>query len=89
MLLLNLARHSVGLPPCTQKIIEKKVKRVVIGTLDPNPDHAGRAVKILEKHGIEVTTNILPERCWSLNPGFFKWISLNKTICNLKDGYDS
>ncbi|MCH2206604.1 MAG: bifunctional diaminohydroxyphosphoribosylaminopyrimidine deaminase/5-amino-6-(5-phosphoribosylamino)uracil reductase RibD [Lentisphaerales bacterium] len=71
-------------PPCTQKIIDNKIKRVVIGTLDPNPDHAGRAVKILQDQNIDVTTNIISERCWSLNPGFFKWISQGKPYVILK-----
>lgn len=71
-------------PPCTQKIIDKKIKRVVIGTLDPNPDHAGKAVKILEKHNISVKTSVAAKRCWSLNPGFLKWISQKKPYVILK-----
>ena len=71
-------------PPCTEKIIEKNIKRVVIGTLDPNPEHAGKAVKILKEHQISVTTSVAAERCWSLNLGFFKWISQKKPYVILK-----
>ena len=41
-------------PPCTDAIIAAGIKRVVIGTVDPNPKHAGRAFKILRRAGIEV-----------------------------------
>src|ERR1700691_4054890 len=34
-------------PPCTDAIIAVGIKRVVIGTTDPNPKHAGRAFRIL------------------------------------------
>ena len=39
-------------PPCADAIIEAGIARVVIGAIDPNPAHAGRAVKILTKAGI-------------------------------------
>ncbi|HXR05006.1 MAG TPA: bifunctional diaminohydroxyphosphoribosylaminopyrimidine deaminase/5-amino-6-(5-phosphoribosylamino)uracil reductase RibD, partial [Verrucomicrobiae bacterium] len=41
-------------PPCTDAIIAAGIKRVVIGTMDPNPKHAGRAFKILKRAGVEV-----------------------------------
>jgi len=41
-------------PPCTEAIITAGIKRVVVGTTDPNPKHSGRAFKILRRAGIEV-----------------------------------
>jgi diaminohydroxyphosphoribosylaminopyrimidine deaminase/5-amino-6-(5-phosphoribosylamino)uracil reductase len=41
-------------PPCTDAIIAAEIRRVVIGTADPNPKHAGRAFKILRRAGVEV-----------------------------------
>jgi diaminohydroxyphosphoribosylaminopyrimidine deaminase/5-amino-6-(5-phosphoribosylamino)uracil reductase len=43
-------------PPCTDSIIAVGIKRVVVGTTDPNPKHSGRAFKILRRAGIEVTS---------------------------------
>ncbi len=41
-------------PPCTDAIIAAGIKKVVVGTTDPNPKHAGKGFKILERAGIEV-----------------------------------
>ncbi len=41
--------HYGKTPPCVDKIIENKFKRVVVGTLDPNPLVSGKGVKNLEK----------------------------------------
>jgi diaminohydroxyphosphoribosylaminopyrimidine deaminase/5-amino-6-(5-phosphoribosylamino)uracil reductase len=41
-------------PPCTGAIIAAGIKRVVIGTTDPNPKHAGKGFKILKRAGVEV-----------------------------------
>jgi len=43
-------------PPCTDAIIAAGIKRVVVGAMDPNPKHTGRAFKILRHAGIEVVT---------------------------------
>lgn len=71
-------------PPCTERVIKSGIKKVFIGTLDPNPDHAGKAVEILKKAGIEVEHGILKERCWNLNLPFFKWIQTGKPLVTLK-----
>jgi diaminohydroxyphosphoribosylaminopyrimidine deaminase/5-amino-6-(5-phosphoribosylamino)uracil reductase len=41
-------------PPCTDAIVAAGIKRVIVGTVDPNPKHAGRAFKILRRAGIAV-----------------------------------
>jgi len=40
--------------PCAERILEKQIKRVVIGMLDPNPDIYRRGVELLTRSGIEV-----------------------------------
>ena len=60
--------------PCSEAILNAGLRRVVIGTLDPNPAHAGRAVSILRERGVEVRSGVLEEECRRLNLAFNKWI---------------
>ena len=57
-------------PPCTELIIASGITRVVIGTLDPNPEHSGRAVSLLEEAGILVVAGVLEAECTNLNEDF-------------------
>ncbi|MEY4916550.1 MAG: Riboflavin biosynthesis protein RibD : Diaminohydroxyphosphoribosylaminopyrimidine [Verrucomicrobiota bacterium] len=41
-------------PPCTDAIIAAGIKKIVVGTTDPNPQHAGKGFKILKRAGVEV-----------------------------------
>ena len=61
-------------PPCTDAIIAAGIKRVVIGATDPNPKHAGKGFKILERAGIEVVHGIMAAECARLNEAFNHWI---------------
>lgn len=58
-------------PPCAQRLIQEKVKKVVISNLDPNPNVLGRGVELLKSHGIEVTHGILAHEGEKLNEVFF------------------
>jgi diaminohydroxyphosphoribosylaminopyrimidine deaminase/5-amino-6-(5-phosphoribosylamino)uracil reductase len=73
-------------PACVDAIIAARVRRVVIGTLDPNPRHAGRAVGILKAAGIAVRTGVLENQCRELNPGFNKWITTGMPYVIAKAG---
>jgi diaminohydroxyphosphoribosylaminopyrimidine deaminase/5-amino-6-(5-phosphoribosylamino)uracil reductase len=66
--------HYGKTPPCTEAIIESGIKRVVIGSLDPNPLVSGKGVLILREHGIEVVENVLKEECDKINEVFFYYI---------------
>ena len=59
-------------PPCAQLIISSNIKRVVISTVDPNPNVNGSGIKLLREAGIEVTTNVLEKEGRELNKFFFK-----------------
>ena len=77
-------------PPCTEAIIAAGIKRVVIGTTDLNPKHAGKGFEILQRAGIKVfglrrhvgalkngvmsPHSKLAEECVKLNELFNHWI---------------
>ncbi len=62
-------------PPCTEALIASGIKRVYVGSSDPNPLVAGKGVSVLREHGIEVTENFLTEECDALNDIFFHYIT--------------
>lgn len=59
---------------CTVAIIKSGVRNLVIGTLDPNPKHAGRGIEQLENAGVSVRLGILGDECAALNENYNKWI---------------
>ena len=71
-------------PPCTKRIIEEGIGRVVIGALDKNPLYCGAAVKILQEAGIAVETGVLADECEKMNESFFWWITQKKPFVLLK-----
>lgn len=58
-------------PPCAQRLIKEKFKRVFIANLDPNPHVFGQGVKLLRDHGIEVEHGFLPDLGEEINEVFF------------------
>lgn len=66
--------HYGKTPPCTEIILEKKIGRVFIGSMDSNPLVGGKGAEILRKAGVEVETGILEEECLRLNEVFFHYI---------------
>ena len=73
-------------PPCTELICNRKFKFVSIGTLDPNPSHAGRALKIFDEHNIKYEVGVLEKECRDLNRIFFKYITAKRPYVLLKMG---
>ena len=67
--------HYGKTPPCTEAIIAQKIKRVVIGSRDPNPKVSGKGIKMLQEAGIEVIEDFMREECDRLNPVFFHYIT--------------
>ena len=67
--------HYGKTPPCTEAIIEHKIKKVVIGSRDPNPKVAGKGAQILRESGITVVQDFMREECDRLNPVFFHYIT--------------
>lgn len=76
--------HYGKTPPCTDIIIQSGIKRVLIGSSDPNPDVAGKGVKKLRENGIEVIENVLKEECDEINEVFFHYITTGTPFVVMK-----
>lgn len=81
---LEPCSHFGKTPPCTEIIIEKKIKRVIIGASDPNPLVAGKGIEKLRNAGIEVICGVLEKECIELNEIFFKYIKTGIPFVSLK-----
>lgn len=76
--------HEGKTPPCTNLIIEKKIRRVVIGTQDINPFVAGKGIAQLKAAGIEVVVGVLEQECRWLNEVFFHYMKTKRPFVTLK-----
>jgi diaminohydroxyphosphoribosylaminopyrimidine deaminase/5-amino-6-(5-phosphoribosylamino)uracil reductase len=89
---LEPCSHYGKTPPCAQKLIDYGIKRAVIAVVDPNPEVAGRGIKMLREAGIKVEVGLLKEEARTLNESFFKYIQSDFPFVYLKkaqtlDGY--
>jgi diaminohydroxyphosphoribosylaminopyrimidine deaminase/5-amino-6-(5-phosphoribosylamino)uracil reductase len=81
---LEPCSHHGRTPPCAHALIAAGIKRVVIATLDANPQVHGQGVEKLRQAGIEVTTGILQPQAQQLNNAFAKFIRTGTPYVTLK-----
>lgn len=81
---LEPCSHYGKTPPCAKKIVEKGIKKVFIGILDPNPLVSGKGISILKHAGIDVETDILSEELRKQNEVFLHFIKEKTPFCLLK-----
>lgn len=81
---LEPCSHYGHTPPCAKAIIEHKIKKVYIGSLDPNPLVSGKGIQMLKNAGIKVETGIMEKECNAINPIFFKYIKTGLPYVVLK-----
>ena len=74
---LEPCSHTGKQPPCTEAILDAGIKRVYVGSNDPNPLVSGNGIWQLRMAEVEVVTNCMKDECDALNPVFFHYITEN------------
>lgn len=67
--------HYGNTPPCTEIIVKKKVKRVVVAMHDPNPRVNCNGIDLLSKHGIKVEVGLCGDMAARLNRHYLEYIT--------------
>lgn len=81
---LEPCAHVGKTPPCADLIIEKGVKKVVVGCIDPFGAVAGRGVEKLKNAGLSVTVGVLEKECQWVNRRFFTFHQKQRPYIILK-----
>ena len=89
---LEPCAHFGKTPPCSDLIIENNIPNIVIGTIDPFSEVAGKGIEKLKNAGRNVVVDVLKEDCIHLNRRFFTFHTQQRPFIILKwaqtlDGY--
>lgn len=81
---LEPCAHWGKTPPCANLLVEKGLKKVVIGAVDSNPLVGGKGIQILKHAGIEVETGLLEKKVRDQNIRFFTYMEKKRPYIILK-----
>ena len=68
---LEPCNHSGKTGPCSQAIVDSGIKKVIIGSMDPNPKVSGKGIERLIQNGIDVEIGLCKELVKKQNKFFF------------------
>ena len=81
---LEPCAHHGNTPPCANRLVEEKLKRVVIANKDPFEQVNGNGLQILNEAGTEVQESVLEQEGKWLNRRFFCYNELKRPYIILK-----
>ncbi len=81
---LEPCAHVGKTPSCAKMIIDLGIPEVIVGSIDPYFEVAGKGIKMLETAGIKVTTGILEKECIELNKRFYTYHQKKRPYIILK-----
>ncbi|HLV24400.1 MAG TPA: bifunctional diaminohydroxyphosphoribosylaminopyrimidine deaminase/5-amino-6-(5-phosphoribosylamino)uracil reductase RibD [Moheibacter sp.] len=81
---LEPCAHHGKTPPCADLIIQNKIPKVVVGTVDPFAKVNGLGIQKMKDAGIEVISGVLENECSELNKRFFTFHQKKRPYVILK-----
>ncbi len=81
---LEPCSHQGRTGPCADALIASGVRRVVVATVDPNPQVSGRGIARLRAAGIEVALGVLQPEARAINDAFARFIRTGRPLVTLK-----
>lgn len=81
---LEPCAHFGKTPPCSDLIISSGIPHVVVGSVDPFAQVAGKGIEKMLKAGIKVDVGVLNQECLDLNRRFFTFHQKKRPYVILK-----
>jgi len=81
---LEPCSHYGKTPPCSDMIISRSIKKVVVGTMDTSEKVSGKGIAKLKESGCEVITGVLEDKCRWINRRFFTFHEKKRPYIILK-----
>ena len=70
--------HGKKTPPCTEFLLGRGIRRVIVGARDPDPRHAGRGLVQLREAGVAVVEGIFAREVLAENRAFLRSLTLDR-----------
>ena len=80
---LEPCNHIGRTPPCTRKILDAGIRRVIVAMADPHTK-AGGGASFLRQHGVDVQVGVCEKQAARLNEAFVKYVSTGRPFVILK-----
>jgi len=81
---LEPCNHHGRTPPCSEKILEAGISRVVVAMKDPNPDVQGGGIDFLKMQGIDISIGVCEEKAGRLNEAYIKYVRTKRPFVIIK-----
>jgi len=81
---LEPCNHFGRTPPCTQRILQAGIGRVVVAMKDPNPQVPGGGIEYLQSNGVDVKLGVCEKEAIRLNEVFIKYVRTKRPFVAVK-----